>query len=112
MQRLLYFPPEPHIPVSQTRWKGQGWVQRDGVAALFDRRSRAVCTELNPKIKKQRGFQCVGAPKIVSKKHTRRNLFCAVCCRPVDIARRAETLDEIEGDMIRWDQEDLEGRRD
>ena len=82
MQRLLYFPPEPHIPVSQTRWKGQGWVQRDGVAALFDRRSRAVCTELNPKIKKQRGFQCVGAPKIVSKKnsfaHSKKPFLCGL----------------------------------
>jgi len=36
------------------RWKGQGWVQRAAVAALFDRPSRR-CTELNAKIKKQRG---------------------------------------------------------
>src|SRR5690348_15168643 len=37
------------------RWKGEGWVQRAGVAALFDRPSRR-CTELKGKIKTEGGI--------------------------------------------------------
>ena len=75
------------------RWKGQGWVQRVGVAALFDRPLRR-CIELNAKIKKQRAPMRRSAENPQQKNsfaHSKKLFLCGVL-PPVYVARRAEEL--------------------